>query len=71
MPNQIYTKSLKAWEGQTYIICEDGLYKALVHVDGGAIQEVYHKIFFISFAFILHFFKSKYSCDNIRKMENI
>ena len=34
MPNQIYTKSLKAWEGQTYIIGEGGLYKALVHADG-------------------------------------
>ena len=36
-----YTQqSLKAWEGQTYIIGEDRLYKALVHVDGGAIKEV-------------------------------
>ena len=34
---------------------------------GGAIQEVYHRIFFISIAFILHFVKSKYRCDNIRK----
>ena len=63
-----YTQqSLKAWEGQTYISGEDRLYKALVHVDGGAIQEVYHIIFFISIAFILHFVKSKYRCDNIRK----
>jgi len=63
-----YTQqSLKAWEGQTYIIGEDRLYKALVHADGGAIQEVYHRIFFISIAFILHFVKSKYRCDNIRK----
>ena len=60
-------QSLKAWEGQTYIIGEDRLYKALVHVDGGAIQEVNHRIFFISIAFILHFVKSKYRCDNIRK----
>ena len=31
-----YTQqSLKAWEGQTYIIGEDRLYKALVHADGG------------------------------------
>ena len=66
-------QSWKAWEGQTYIIGEDRLYKALVHADGGggAIQEVYHIIFFISIAFILHFVKSKYRCDNIRKMENI
>ena len=63
-----YTQqSLKAWEGQTYIIGEDKLYKALVHADGRAIQEVYHKIFFISIAFILHFVNSKYRCDNIRK----
>ena len=34
-----YTQqSLKAWEGQTYIIGEDRLYKALVHVDGGGGQ---------------------------------
>ena len=63
-----YTQqSLKAWEGQTYITGEDKLYKGLVHADGGAIQEVYHGIFFISIAFILHFVKSKYRCDNIRK----
>ena len=63
-----YTQqSLKAWEGQTYISGEDRLDKALVHADGGAIQEVYHRIFFISIAFILHFVKSKYRCDNIRK----
>lgn len=60
-------QSLKAWDGQTYIFGEDRLYKGLVHGDGGAIQEVYHKIFFISIAFILHFVKSKYRCDNIRK----
>ena len=67
-----YTQqSLKDWEGQTYITGEDMLYKALVHADGGSIQEVYHKIFFISIAFILHFVKSKYRCDNIRKIENI
>ena len=36
-----YTQqSLKASEGQTYITSEDRLYKALVHADGGAIQEV-------------------------------
>ena len=63
-----YTQqSLKAWEGQTYITGEDRLYKDLVHADGGAIQEVYHRIFFKSIAFILHFVKSKYRCDNIRK----
>ena len=63
-----YTQQgLKVWEGQTYIIDEDRLYKAIVHADGGAIQEVYHIIFFISIAFILHFVKSKYRCDNIRK----
>ena len=28
-------QSLKAWDGQTYIIGEDRLYKALVHADGG------------------------------------
>ena len=33
----------------------------------GAIQEVYHRVFFISIAFILHFVKSKYRCDNIGK----
>ena len=61
-------QSLKAWDGQTYIIGEDRLYKGLVHADGGgAIQEVYHIIFFKSIAFILHFVKSKYRCDNIRK----
>ena len=68
MPNQIYIQqSLKAWDGQTYIIGEDTLYKGLVHADGGAIQEVYHRIFFKSIAFILHFVKSKYRCDNTRK----
>ena len=61
-------QSLKAWEGQPYIIGEDRLYKALVHADGGgAIQEVYHIIFFKSIAFILYFVKSKYRCNNIRK----
>ena len=60
-------QSLKAWEGKTYIIGEDRLYKGLVHADGGAIQEVYHRMFFKSIAFILHFVKSKYRCDNIRK----
>ena len=64
-------QSLKAWEGQTYIIDEDMLYKSLVHADGRAIQEVYYIIFFISIAYILHFVKSKYRCDNIQKMENI
>ena len=64
-------QSLKAWDGQTYIIGEDRLYKGLVHADGGAIQEVYHRIFFKSIAFILHFVKSKYRWDNIIKMENI
>ena len=42
------------------------LYKALVHIDGGgAIQEVYRTLFFKSIAFILHFVKSKYRCENI------
>ena len=66
--NKYTQQSLKAWEGQTYIIGEDGLYKSLIHADGGGtIQEVYHRIFFISIAFILHFVKSKYRCDYIRK----
>ena len=56
-----------AWDGQAYIIGEDRLYKGLVHADGGAIQEVYHRIFFISIAFILRFVRSKYRCDNIQK----
>ena len=60
-------QSLKAWDGQTYIIGEDRLYKGLVHADVRAIQEFYHRIFFKSIAFILHFVKSKYRCDNIRK----
>jgi hypothetical protein len=31
-----YTQqSLKAREGQTYVSSEDGLYKVLVHADGG------------------------------------
>ena len=63
-----YTQqSLKAWEGQTYIIGEVWLYKALVHADGGGGNEVYHIILFIRIAFIIHFVKSKYRCDNIRK----
>ena len=41
------------------------LYKGLVHIDAGAIQEVYRTLFFKSIAFILHFVKSKYRCDNI------
>ena len=61
-------QSLNTWDGQNYIIGEDMLYKGLVHADGGgAIQEVYHIILFKSIAFILHFVKSKYRCDNIRK----
>ena len=67
MPNQIYTTKFEGLRWKTYIIGEDRLYKGLVHADGGAIQEVYHRIFFISIAFILHFVKSKYRCDNIRK----
>ena len=67
MPNQIYTTMFEVLRWQTYIIGEDMLYKALVHADGGAIQEVYHRIFFKSIAFILHFVKSKYRCDNIWK----
>ena len=59
MPNQIYTTKFEGLRGQTYIIGEDRLYKGLVHADGGAIQEVYHRIFFKSIAFILHFVKSK------------
>ena len=63
-----YTQqSLKAWEGQTYITSEDKLYKGLVHIDGGAIQEVYRTLFFKSIAFILNFVKSKYRCENIGK----
>ena len=71
MPNQIYTTLFEGLRRTTYIIGEDRLYKALVHADGGAIQEVYNRIFFKSIAFILHFVNSKYRCDNIRKMENI
>ena len=56
---------MKAQGGQTYISCEDRLYKALVHIDGGAIQEVYRTLFFKSIAFTLHFVKSKYRCGNI------
>ena len=60
-------QSLKAWYGQTYVTGEDRLYKGHVHADGGAIQKVYHRILVKSFAFILHFVKSKYRCDNIWK----
>ena len=50
-----YTQqSLKARGGQTYISSEDMLYKGLVHIDGGAIQEVYLTLFCKSNAFILH-----------------
>ena len=56
---------MKAGGGQTYISSEDSLYKGLVHIDGGAIQEVYLTLFFKSIAFILHFVKSKYRCENI------
>ena len=31
--------SLKAWDGQTYIIGEDRLYKGLVHTDGGQFKK--------------------------------
>jgi hypothetical protein len=31
---------LKDREGKTYVRSEDRLYEALVHADGGAIQEV-------------------------------
>ena len=35
-----YTQqSLKAWDGQTYIIGEDRLYKGLVHADGGQFKK--------------------------------
>ena len=68
MPNQIYTTKFEGLRWTNFIIGEDRLYKGLVHADGGgAIQEVYHRIFFKSIAFILHFVKSKYRCDNIRK----
>ena len=65
--HQTIVHSLKARGGQTYISSEDRLYKALVHIDGGAIQEVCRTLFFKSIAIILHFVKSKYICDNIRK----
>ena len=71
-----YTQqSLKAWEGQTYIIGEYRLYKALVHADGGGggIQEVYQRIFFIRIAFILNFVKSKgnsYEEDSVVNLLN-
>ena len=64
-----YTQqSLKAREGQTYITGEDRLYKALVHADGGGgnsrslPQNLLHK-----HCLILHFVKSIFRCDNIRK----
>ena len=50
------------------LLVKTGSIKALsMLMGGGAIQEVYHRIFFKSIAFILHFVKSKYRCDNIRK----
>ena len=52
------------------LLVKTGSIKALSMLMGGAIQEVYHRIFFKSIAFILHFVKSKYRCDNIQKMEN-
>ena len=67
-----YTQqSLKAWEGKTYIIGEDGLYKGLVHADGGAIQEVYHRIFFISIALFYILLRVNIDVIIYEKMENI
>ena len=62
-----YTQqSLKAWEGQTYIIGEGRLYKALVHADGGgdsrSLPQDLHK-----HCLILNFVKIKYRRDDIRK----
>ena len=63
---QTIVHSLKARGGQTYISSEDRLYKGLVHIDGGgAIQEVYLTLFFKSIAFLIHFVKRKYRCENI------
>ena len=67
-----YTQqSLKAWEGQTYITGEDRLYKALVHADGGAIQEVYHRIFFISIPLFYILLRVNIYVIIYEKMENI
>ena len=38
MPNEIYTTKFEGLRGQTYIIGEGRLYKALVHADGGGGQ---------------------------------
>ena len=66
-------QSLKAREGQTYITGEDRLYKALVHADGGggAIQEVYHRIFFISIALFYILLRVNIDVIIYEKMENI
>ena len=59
-------QSLKAWEGQTYIIGEDRLYKALVHSDGGQFKKFTTESSSKALP-LFYFFKSKYRCDNIRK----
>ena len=67
MPNQIYTTKFEGSRRTNSLLVKTGSIKPLSMLMGGAIQEVYHIIFFISIAFILHFVKSKYRCDNIRK----
>jgi hypothetical protein len=46
-------------------VVKTGSIKPLSKLMGGAIQEVYHRVFFISIDFILHFVKSKYRFENI------
>ena len=53
------------------LLVKTGSIKALSMLMGGAIQEVYHKIFFKSIAFILNFVKSKYNVIIYEIMENI
>ena len=59
-------QSFKAWDGQTYIIGEDRLYKGLVHADGGNSRSLPQNLL-QKHCLILHFVKSKYRCDNIWK----
>ena len=57
----------KVWrleEDKLTLVVKTGSIKAL-SILMGAIQEVYLTLFFKSIAFILHFVKSKYICENI------
>ena len=65
-------QSLKAWDGQTYIICEDRLYKGLVHADGGQ-QFKKFTIEYSSKALPLFYILLRVNIDVIiyEKMENI